>query len=69
MAITIEIYSIEEENIKTAIIKNQVEIQEIITKSISKNIDSELRSIIFELNILAESMNYKMIWVLKNQIN
>jgi len=55
MIITIKIYSIEEDNIKTTIIKNHVEIQEIITKSISKNISSELESIIFELTLLAES--------------
>ncbi|WP_297441829.1 ATP-binding protein [Nitrosopumilus sp.] len=54
MAITIEIYSIEEENIKTTIIKNQITIQEIITKSISKNITSELELIVFELSLLAE---------------
>jgi two-component system sensor histidine kinase HydH len=55
MIITIQIYSIEEENIKTTIIENHVEIQEIITKSISKNISSELESIVFELLLLAES--------------
>ena len=55
MIITIEIYSIEEENIKTIIIENQIEIQEIIAKSISKNISSELELIIFELDLLAES--------------
>jgi len=52
---TIQIYSIEEENIKTSIIQNQIEIQEIIAKSISKNITSELESIIFELDNLAKS--------------
>ncbi len=55
MIITIQIYSIEEENIKTTIIKNHIEIQEIIAKSISKNISSELESIILELSLLAES--------------
>ena len=55
MLITIEIYSIEEENIKNTVIKNQIEIQEIITKSISKNINSELKLIIFELDLLADS--------------
>ena len=55
MLITIEIYSIEEKNIKNTIIKNQIEIQEIITKSISKNINSELKLIIFELDLLAAS--------------
>ena len=55
MIITIGIYSLEEENIKNTIIKNQVEIQEIITKSISKNINSELELITFELTLLAES--------------
>jgi two-component system sensor histidine kinase HydH len=55
LIITIQIYSIEEENIKTTIIENQVEIQEIIAKSISKNIRSELELIIFELSLLAES--------------
>lgn len=54
MVITIEIYSIEEENIKSTIIKNQIGIQEIITKSISKNINSELELIVFELTLLAE---------------
>ena len=54
MLVTVEIYSIEEENIKTTIIKNQIEIQEIITKSISKNINSELELIVFELSLLAE---------------
>lgn len=53
--ITIKIYSIEEENIKTAIIENQIEIQEIITKSISKNISSEIENIIFELELLSNS--------------
>jgi len=53
--ITIEIYSIEEENIKVSVVKNQIKIQEIITKSISKNISSELESIIFELELLAKS--------------
>lgn len=53
--ITIEIYSIEEENIKASVVRNQIKIQEIITKSISKNISSELESIIFELEILAKS--------------
>ncbi len=55
MIVTIGIYSLEEENIKNTIIKNQVEIQEIITKSISKNINSELETIIFELALLADS--------------
>ncbi len=55
MIVTIVIYSVEEENIKNTVIKNQVEIQEIITKSISKNINSELNLIIFELSLLAES--------------
>lgn len=54
MVVTIEIYSMEEENIKNTIIKNQITIQEIITKSISKNITSELELIIFELSLLAE---------------
>ena len=36
VGITIKIYSIGEENIKTSILENQVEIQEIITTSISK---------------------------------
>lgn len=54
MVVTIEIYSIEEENIKITIIKNQITIQEIIAKSISKNITSELELIIFELSLLAE---------------
>ena len=53
--ITIEIYSIEEENIKTTIIENQIEIQEIIAKAISKNISSELELIIFELDLLSNS--------------
>jgi len=53
--ITIKIYSIEEENIKTAIIENQIEIQEIITKSISKNVSSEIENIIFELELLSKS--------------
>lgn len=55
IAVTIKIYSIEEENIKTAIIENHTEIQEIITKSISKNISSELELIIFELDILSRT--------------
>lgn len=55
MIVTIGIYSLEEENIKSTIIKNQVEIQEVITKSISKNINSELGLITFELALLAES--------------
>lgn len=55
MIITIGIYSFEEENLKNTITKNQVEIQEIITKSISKNISSELELITFELALLAES--------------
>ena len=54
LIITIEIYAIEEENIKNTVIKNQIEIQEIITKSISKNISSELELIIFELALLAK---------------
>ena len=53
--ITIQIYSIEEENIKTSVIENQIEIQEVIAKSISKNISSELELIIFELDLLARS--------------
>lgn len=52
---TIQIYSIEEESIKTSIIENQIEIQEIIAKSISKNITSEMELIIFELENLAKS--------------
>ncbi|BDQ30556.1 sensor histidine kinase [Nitrosopumilus zosterae] len=55
LIITIEIYSIEEENIKTSITENQVKIQEIIAKSISKNISSEIELIVFELGELAES--------------
>ena len=55
VGITIKIYSIGEENIKTSILENQVEIQEIITTSISKNISSELELIIFELGILSKS--------------
>ena len=54
MLVTVEIYSVEEENIKTTITKNQIEIQEIITKSISKNINSELELIVFELTLLAD---------------
>ena len=53
--ITIKIYSIEEENIKTSIIENQIEIQEIITKSISKNVSSEIENIVFELELLSKS--------------
>jgi len=55
IAVTIKIYSIEEKNIKTSVIENQVGIQEVITKSISKNISSELELIIFELDILSRS--------------
>jgi two-component system sensor histidine kinase HydH len=55
LIITIEIYSIEEENIKTSITENQVKIQEIVAKSISKNISSEIELIVFELGELAES--------------
>lgn len=55
LIITIEIYSIEEENIKTSIIENQIEIQKIIAKSISKNISSEIELIVFELGELVES--------------
>ena len=53
--ITTEIYSIEEENIKTSVIRNQIKIQEVVAKSIAKNISSELESIIFELGLLAIS--------------
>ena len=56
VGVTIKIYSIGEENIKTSILENQVEIQEIITTSISKNISSELELIIFELDILSKSI-------------
>ena len=52
---TITIYSIEEENLKRSVIENQIEIQEIVAKSISKNISSELELIIFELSLLASS--------------
>ncbi len=52
--VTVQIYSIEEENIKTTVIKNQIQIQEIITKSVSRNTTSELKSIIFELSVLSE---------------
>ena len=55
IAVTIKIYSIEEKNIKTSVIENQVGIQEVIAKSISKNISSELELIIFELDILSRS--------------
>lgn len=55
LIITIEIYSIEEDNIKTSIIENQIKIQEIIAKSISKNISSEIELIVFELGKLVES--------------
>ena len=55
MIITITIYSIEEENLKTSVIENQIEIQEIVAKSIAKNISSELELIIFELSLLANS--------------
>ena len=55
IAVTIKIYSIEEENIKSSIIENQFKIQEVITKSISKNISSELELIIFELDILSRT--------------
>ena len=53
--VTVTIYSIEEENLKTSVIENQIEIQEIVAKSISKNISSELELIIFELSLLANS--------------
>jgi len=59
VGITIKIYSIGEENIKTSILENQVEIQEIITTSISKNISSELELIIFELDILSQSTEFQ----------
>ena len=55
LIITVEIYNTEEENIKSSIIKNQIKIQEIIAKSISKNISSELELIIFELDTLSNS--------------
>ena len=55
MIITITIYSIEEENLKTSVIENQIEIQEIVAQSIAKNISSELELIIFELSLLANS--------------
>ena len=55
MIITITIYSIEEENLKTSVMENQIKIQEIVAKSISKNISSELELIIFELSLLANS--------------
>jgi two-component system sensor histidine kinase HydH len=53
--ITLEIYNIEERNIKNSVLQNQIKIQEIITKSISKNISSELELIVFELDILSKS--------------
>jgi len=53
--ITLEIYNIEEKNIKNSVLQNQIKIQEIITKSISKNISSELELIVFELDILSKS--------------
>ena len=59
VGVTIKIYSIGEENIKTSILENQVEIQEIITTSISKNISSELELIIFELDILSQSTEFQ----------
>ena len=59
VGVTIKIYSIGEENIKTSILENQVEIQEIITTSISKNISSELELIIFELDILSQSAEFQ----------
>ncbi len=52
---TIQVYSIEEQNIKTAITENQIEIQEVIAKSIAKNISSEMELIIFELENLAKA--------------
>ena len=52
---TIQIYSIEEQNIKTSITENQIEIQEVIAKSIAKNISSEMELIIFELKNLSET--------------
>ncbi|KAF6246973.1 hypothetical protein C6990_07785 [Nitrosopumilus sp. b3] len=52
---TIQIYSIEEQNIKTSITENQIEIQEVIAKSIAKNITSEMELIIFELENLAKA--------------
>lgn len=55
IVITFEIYNIEEEKIKNSVTQNQIKIQEIITKSISKNINSELDLIIFELNSLSKS--------------
>lgn len=55
MAVSIKIYSVGEDNIKTSIIENQVEIQEVIATSISKNISSELELIVFELDILSKS--------------
>lgn len=55
VVVTIQIYSIEENNIKTSVIENQIEIQEVVAKSISKNISSELESIIFELDVLVNS--------------
>ena len=56
---TIQIYNIEEKNIETTIIENQIEIQEIIAKSISKNISSELELIIFELDELTKTDQIK----------
>jgi len=55
IVITFEIYNIEEEKIKNSVTQNQIKIQEIIAKSISKNINSELDLIIFELNSLSKS--------------
>ncbi len=53
--ITLEIYNIEERNIKNSVLQNQIKIQEIVTKSISKNISSELELIVFELDLLSKS--------------
>jgi len=52
---TIGINNNEEEKIEETFVDNQIKVQEIIVKSISKNISSELELIISELESLTTS--------------
>ena len=53
--VTLLILDFEEENIRAELYQNQIEIQQAVTDSISKNISTELKLIFLELDILANS--------------
>lgn len=55
ITITIEVHTNEEAHIKNALLQDQIEIQQTVTEAIANNISSEMKLILAEMKILANS--------------